>query len=130
VLKEGQLMTIREAGGVYTVITLSLTSTDSPTLSTPSSRFTRSISASKWLQERLLHRRLGHLNQEYIRQLPGAAKQDFRIRFSKKEFCETCVLAKQRRKPNKEPTERAKRPGQRIHADLYGEGYTFASKEL
>jgi hypothetical protein len=73
---------------------------------------------------------MGHLNQEYIRQLPRVAKQEFRIRFSKKEFCETCVMAKQRRMPSKEPVERAKRPGQRIHVDLCGEGYTFASKEL
>jgi hypothetical protein len=126
-------MTMREARGVFAVIASSLTSIDSPitlTLSTPSSRSTRLISAGKWLQERLLHQRIDHLNQEYVRQLPRVAKQDFRIRFSKKEFYETCVMAKQRRMPSKKPAERAKRPGQRIHVDLCGGGYTFASKEL
>jgi hypothetical protein len=123
-------MTMRETGGVYAVITLSLTLIDSSTSSTPSPRSTRSISADKWVQERLLYQRIDHLNQEYIRQLPEVVKQDFRIRFSKKGFCETCVIAKQRRILSKEPAERAKRPGQRIHANLYRGGYTFTSKEL
>ena len=136
VLKEGQSMTVREAEEVYAVVATSLTSTDLSTISTPSTLFTSSTHltlsgpAGRWLQKRLLYRRMGHLNQEYVRQLVKAAKQDFRIRFEKKEFHKTCVLAKQRRKPNKEPAERAKRPGQRIHADLCKEGYTFALKEL
>jgi hypothetical protein len=74
VSKEGQSMTVREAGGVYTVTEASLTSIDSLTASTLSSRSSRFISASKWLPERFLHRRIGHLNQEYVRQLLKAVK--------------------------------------------------------
>jgi hypothetical protein len=62
-------MTGKEARGVYAVIVISLTSIDSPI---PSSRSTPSTStpsapAGRWLLERLLHRRMGYLNQEYVR---------------------------------------------------------------
>jgi hypothetical protein len=52
VLKEGQLMTIREAGGVYSVIIVSLTSTDSSTAftsSASSTSLTPSGPAGRWL---------------------------------------------------------------------------------
>ena len=94
-------MTMRKAGGVYPVIAImSLTLDLLPSL-------TPSTPASKWLQEKLLHRRMGHLNQEYVRLLPKAVKQDFRIKLEKKELCESCIIAKQRRKPNREPVERS-----------------------
>jgi hypothetical protein len=52
VSKEGQLMTIREVGGVYSVIIVSLTLTDSSTASTSfasSTSLTLSGPASRWL---------------------------------------------------------------------------------
>jgi transposase InsO family protein len=79
---------------------------------------------------RLLHRRMRHLNYGGVSLLPETAKEEFQVRTHKKELCEVCVMAKRKWKPNRVPAERAKRVGQRIHADLCGGGYTFASKEL
>ncbi|KAF7513641.1 hypothetical protein GJ744_007692 [Endocarpon pusillum] len=57
--------------------------------------------SGKWLQESLLHKRMGHLNREYVRMLPKSARSEFQVRFEKKQgACETCILAKQKRRPN------------------------------
>ena len=90
----------------------------------------KSISRVKWLQESLLHRRMGHLNREFVRMLPQAARQEFQIKFEKQTLCETCVLSKHKKKANREPVERAERPGQRIHVDLCGGGYTLATRDM
>ncbi len=83
------------------------------------------------LSEQLIHQRIGHLNSEFIRQLPEALGRQFELKYEKKEFCEPCILGKQRRRSNREPatTPKAVRPGQRIHVNLCEEGYTFAFKE-
>jgi Integrase core domain len=79
----------------------------------------------------LLHARMGHLNSEYLYWLLKAVEDEFRLIWNKKAFCETCVLGKQRRIPNRQiPPTRALCPGQKIHMDLCGGGYSFASKEL
>jgi transposase InsO family protein len=95
----------------------------------PSSSSCKTVSAGPWIKERLVYDRIDHLNQEFVRLLPRATNQAFQIRYEKRELCEPCVIGKQRRKPNRKPAERAKQPGQRIHADLCGRGYTFVSKE-
>jgi transposase InsO family protein len=121
VSRAGQSMTVSSHGGVYPVAAaVSVARTD----------VEKAAPAGPWIKERLVHDRMGHLNQEFVRLLPKATNQAFRIRYEKRELCEPCVIAKQRRRPNRQPAERAKRPGQRIHADLCGGGYTFASKEL
>lgn len=85
----------------------------------------------RWVvEEDILHRRMGHLNRDYVRQLNRVAAKPTSIRYSKKSFCEICKLAKQTRASHKEPVTRATRVGQRIHADLCGGGYTLASKQL
>lgn len=80
------------------------------------------------LSESLLHSRMGHLNSDAVRMLPKAVK-GVSIRHEKKQFCVPCVTGKQHRQPNRHPTsQRATRPGEKIHVDLCGGGYTFASR--
>ncbi|KAF7514375.1 hypothetical protein GJ744_000145 [Endocarpon pusillum] len=71
----------------------------------------------KWLQESLFYKRMGHLNREYVRMLPKSARSEFQVRFEKKQgACETCILAKQKRRLNREAAERpeqGQRQGQR-----------------
>jgi hypothetical protein len=50
--------------------------------------------ASKPISEQLLYKRMGHLNQEYVRLLPQAVKQEFQVKYEKNELYEVCVLLK------------------------------------
>ena len=70
------------------------------------------------------------MNSEYVRMLLKSARSEFRVRFEKQGVCETCIVAKQKRRPSREAVKRAERPGQRIHADTCGGGYSFVSKEV
>jgi hypothetical protein len=131
VSRAGRSMTVSSHGGVYPVaaaVSVARMNVEKAALLPSSS--CKAVSAGPWVKEKLVHARMGHLNQEFVRLLLNVTNQSFRIRYEKRELCEPCVIAKQRRKPNRQPVERAKRPGQRIHADLCGRGYTFASKEL
>lgn len=117
VLSKGRTsVKIKKAGGVYPVTEEVLQAVKEETMK-----------EGRWVKESLLHKRMGHLNQDQLRMLTEVT--DVVVKKEKKDFCEACVVAKQHKKPNREPSTRSARPGQRIHVDLCGGGYTFALKE-
>ena len=65
----------------------------------------------------LWHRRLGHLNFQYMKILRG---KSFGVNFSDKQFhpCETCIRGKQTEQPYRPSNSRASKPGELIHTDL------------
>lgn len=74
------------------------------------------------------HRRLGHMNAHDICVLAKDPRLGIKIKGMKRlEFCETCMKAKQARKPFR-PATRATRPGYRIYVDLAGGGDTLADQ--
>jgi Reverse transcriptase (RNA-dependent DNA polymerase) len=86
--------------------------------------------APKRICKDLLHARFGHINKEYLRAIPNAVADLIVLAPGKKTFCEPCVLGRQRRRPNRTmQVMRATKVGQKLHMDLCGGGYTFASRE-
>jgi hypothetical protein len=67
-LRGGQSLSFRKSGGVYSIII-------NMTILTAYASHTKLV--SKLILEQLLHKRMGHLNQKYVRLLPQVAKQEF-----------------------------------------------------
>lgn len=67
----------------------------------------------------LWHRRLGHLNEQYILPLKTMSEN---LKISKVDYfqCETCIMAKHERKSFKGHRTRATKPLKIIHTDVCG----------
>lgn len=69
----------------------------------------------------LWHRRLGHLNYEYMNKLRNLVTTDSNLNFKEnKENCQICVNGKQTRLPFKHTGSRAKEKLELIHSDVCG----------
>jgi hypothetical protein len=69
----------------------------------------------------LWHRRLGHLNYEYMNKLQNLVAPNSNVKFkSAKDKCEICVKGKQTKIPNKNVGIRATQLLELIHSDLCG----------
>lgn len=67
----------------------------------------------------LWHRRLGHLNEQYMQQLKTMS-DNLKISKADNFQCETCIMAKHEKKPFKGHITRATKPLQIIHTDVCG----------
>jgi hypothetical protein len=76
----------------------------------PAAHVSKSIDTLTW------HKRLGHLNQEYLAKTSIHAKPGDMGTFS----CDTCLKNKSTRNISRKPVIKAKRPLEKIHSDLAG----------
>ena len=73
------------------------------------------------------HRRMGHVNEDYLRQLPRLV-EGMNILPGELPFCEDCAMSKSHLQHHKGPAQnRAKEPLGRVHADLCGGGKTLST---
>jgi len=102
--------TTRDQGGLFRL----KTTIDSFAMTAQISDTVSELSVDIW------HRRLGHLNEDYVRKLAGMAN-GIGIKFrTTVGVCEACMEGKQHRQPSHIPGTRVKEPLELIHSDLCG----------
>lgn len=75
--------------------------------------------AEKPLQ--IWHKRLGHLNHDSLKRLPNLVEGMKIVGTTEHpETCDVCIEGKQTRLPHKQPRNRATRPLELVHSDLFG----------
>lgn len=72
------------------------------------------------VEENVWHKRLGHLNVDYLRKLSTMVDDMGKYKFNERELCETCVAGKQQNNSFSGTRPRTVRVLQRVHSDLCG----------
>ena len=94
----------------------------------PCQTMIKAFKTSKPATKEKWHKRLGHVNNNDLANMPSMATGISFLKDNKTEpeFCEACTLGKQHKVHSKEPPiDTTSEPGIRLHADLFGGGNTL-----
>ena len=112
--------TIMEGALIDTLFKLRLTDSDDSKARIMAKALVAKKSTDRRAPAKFWHETMGHLNYDDLAKLPKMVEGMQIIGPIRKEFCEPCALAKQRRTPSRSPMSKVDGPFHRIHVDLLG----------